>query len=627
MRTSTSTASGGLIGSVLALTLAATVAWSLNTGCGGDDSGAGGSVAAGATGGTGGAGGGPGGGGSGGLDFDGGTGGGSSYGCSADLRSVIDANGATIETCPADQGCLGGQCIEACAAASGSHGNVGCEFRVTTAGSYPTALPPCFAMFVANAWPREAKLTVTRAGQTYDVSQFGRIPVDGQPEASWPAVPVTGIPADGVAVLFLSHDPNSILPETGTSLSCPVTPAIDSSTVLAGTGIGDAFRIASDTPVSAYDMIPYGGAHSHFPSAQLLYPTSAWGDNYVAIATPPGTYATPGPLWAQVLASEDDTLVQVLPTVDFPAGPNYPAAPANQTAAFNISAGQYLQWELPSGSDDASGTIVLSDKPVAVLTGNRFYRFQPQPQPGGDSTHQQNAPVGALGSSYVAAPYETRRADLAPETIHYRVVGAFDDTVLSFDPDVAGAPATLARGEVADFSSDLPFTVTSQDADHPFAMAQIMNSAYFIGVGQTRPGAVATGWDQMLGDEEFVVMLPPAQFLQYYVFFTDPSYPTTNLVLTRVRTPTGYADVDVDCLGTVSGWQSVGASDMYQVATVDLIRANVPVGGCLNGRHTAHSDGPFGVVVWGLDSYSSYAYPAGGNAAQLTDAVVQPTPQ
>jgi hypothetical protein len=146
-------------------------------------------------------------------------------------------------------------------------------------------------------------------------------------------------------------------------------------------------------------------------------------------------------------------------------------------------------------------------------------------------------------------------------------------------------------------------------------------------VGQLRPGALEPGWDQMLGDEEFVVMLPPAQFLQRYVFFTDPSYPTTNLVLTRVRTSTGFKDVTVDCVGVVSGWKPVGSGGVYEVTTVDLIRADIPVGSCDNGRHTAESQGPFGIVVWGLDSYSSYAYPAGGNAAQLTDAVVQPIPE
>ncbi len=373
-------------------------------------------------------------------------------------------------------------------------------------------------------------------------------------------------------------------------------------------------------------MLPYGGAHSHFPSAQLLYPVSAWGDNYVVIATPPGTHTPPGPQWLQVLAREDGTEVQILPTVNLPAGMGVPAAPANQTAKATASAGQYLQWELPQGPFDPSGTVVLSNKPVAVFSGSRFFRFQPQPKPGGESTHQQIPPVSTLGNEYVAAPYATRRADLAPETVHYRLVGAVDGTMLSYDPAIAAAPGSIDSGQVIDFSSDQPFQVSSQDADHPFAMAQIMNSAYFIGIGNLRPGAVEPGWDQMLGDEEFVVMLPPAQFLQHYVFFTDPSYPTTNLVLTRNKTSSGFHDVVIDCLGTVTGWQDVGASGNYQVADVDLIRADVAVGNCANGRRVADSEGPFGIVVWGLDSYSSYAYPAGGNAAQLTETVVPPIP-
>jgi hypothetical protein len=63
------------------------------------------------------------------------------------------------------------------------------------------------------------------------------------------------------------------------------------------------------------------------------------------------------------------------------------------------------------------------------------------------------------------------------------------------------------------------------------------------------------------------------------------------------------------------------------MTTVDLLRAAVPVSACENGRHEASSDGPFGIVVWGLDSYSSYAYPAGGNAAQLTTMVVPAVPK
>jgi len=378
--------------------------------------------------------------------------------------------------------------------------------------------------------------------------------------------------------------------------------------------------------LSAYDILPYGGAHSHVPSAQLVYPSSAWGDNYVVVATPPGTYSSPG-LWAQIVASQDNTTVQVLPTATLPAGPTFVEGPAGQTASYTLNAGQYVQWMLPNGSTDLSGSVVQSDKPVAVFAGSQLLRLQPEPKPGGDASHEQNIAVRSLGYDYVAAPYETRRADLAPEEIPYRIVGAIDGTQLTYDPSVPGAPVTLDQGQVVDFKATEPFRVTSQNADHPFAVAQMMNSAYWIGVGEVRDGATAPGWDMMLGDEEFVSILPPAQFLRHYVFFTDPTYPTTNLVLTRVKTDDGFHDVDVDCIGTIAGWTAVGTSGELEVTTVDLMRAAVPASGCENGRHEASSDGPFGIVVWGLDSYSSYAYPAGGNAAQLTTAVVPVIPK
>lgn len=547
-------------------------------------------------------------------------------GCSADLRAVVDAEGHVVTTCADDQGCSAGACIAACAAAAASKGNVGCDFRLPTPLSYVAVLPPCFAAFVANTWPKPAKLAVERAGTTYDVTKFARIPEAGKPPSAWATVPAAGIPVDGVAVLFLSHDPSAVFVETGKPLTCPVAPAIAGATVLAGSGKGEAFHITSDVPISGYDILPYGGAESHFPSAELLFPTSAWGTNYVVSATPLGTDAPPEPLFAQIVAAEDATTVQILPTVDLPASSKFAAAPKGKTASFSLDAGQYLQWELPSGTPDTSGSIVLSDKPVAVFAGHRLLRLQSTPQPGGDSTHQQILPISALASEYVAAPFATRRKDLAEEAVRYRLVGAFDGTTLAYDPPVAGAPATLGRAQVVDFVATGPFRITSQDAAHPFALSQLMETANLV--GGSRPGATDPNYPPNLGDEEFVIVLPPAQFLSKYVFFTDPTYPTTNLVLTRVKTGGVFEDVTVDCLGTIpaSAWKDVGAGGRYQVTNVDLLRAGVPVGSCANGRHLATSRGAFGVVVWGEDSYSSYAYPAGGNAAQLTSVVVPPTP-
>src|SRR6202040_3758973 len=94
---------------------------------------------------------------------DGGGDAGTSFGCSADLRSVVDATGHVVKTCPLDQGCASGECIAACAAAAASHGSLGCDFWVGTPVTYDVESgqqQPCFGMVVANTWPTAARLTV-----------------------------------------------------------------------------------------------------------------------------------------------------------------------------------------------------------------------------------------------------------------------------------------------------------------------------------------------------------------------------------------------------------------------------------------------------------------------------------
>ncbi|MCA9617737.1 MAG: hypothetical protein KC731_01870, partial [Myxococcales bacterium] len=203
-------------------------------------------------------------------------------GCTADLRYVVDENGNVVEDCWPNSGCADGMCVAPCTAAAASQGTVGCDFTVATPHFYVGIAPPCFAVFVANNWPTDAPLTVTRDGVNYDATQFGRIAEGNANAASWAPVPSTGVPPGEVAVLFLSQDPSSV---NGTPLTCPVTPAINQSqgSAVSGSNVGKAWTITAGVPVSAYDILPYGGASSYLPSAELLLPTSAWGDNYIAV--------------------------------------------------------------------------------------------------------------------------------------------------------------------------------------------------------------------------------------------------------------------------------------------------------------------------------------------------------
>jgi hypothetical protein len=276
---------------------------------------------------------------------------------------------------------------------------------------------------------------------------------------------------------------------------------------------------------------------------------------------------------------------------------------------------------------DLTGSIISADKPIAFNGGHGLLCLGSATSTGGgcDSAHQMIPPVNALGFSYVAPPYATRMASLQPESIPYRIVGTVSGTTLTYDPPQPGAPTTLDVAQSVIFESTQAFVVSSQDNQHPFYLAQEMSGNDVT--GGSRPGVAANipGCDG-LGDEEFVNILPPAQWLSKYVFFTDPTYSTTNLVLVRKKTSGGFQDVNVDCLGNVGGWQPVDANDNYEITNVDLQRVTA-VGSCTSGRHTASSNGPFGLTVWGLDACSSYAYPAGGNVAPINTVVVPPIPR
>jgi len=564
-----------------------------------------------------------------GIDSGKGDGGGQTFGCSGDLRNVIDGQGNVIETCPNDQGCAGGVCVAACAAAGASKGSVGCDYMVPTPSFYSGIRPPCFAVFVANNWPSDVHITTSRGGTSYDVTKFGRIAQAGSQANTWSAVPSTGLPPGKVAVLFMSEDPNST---NAGSLACSsatyigVTPAVSqaygtaltgSGTTAAITGFGTAWHLSTDLPVTMYDILPYGGAPSYLPSAELLFPTTAWGTNYFGIVPQRGNSS---PQWGQVVATQDGTQVTVFPNVSLPSGNiggTVQAAPANQATTFNLNAGQYIQWQ---ESNEMSGTILQSNNPIGFFGGLGYDCYSDSTSSGGgcDSAHQQVPPVSAFGSEYAVPPYTTRRNNNTPESIRYRFVGAVNGTTLTYDPPVSAAPATIKEGQVVDFEATGAFVVKAQDNNHPFYIGQVMT------------GCEVTGgsWNgDCLGDEEYVDILAPAQFLQKYVFFTDPSYANTNLVFTRVKGSNGFQDVTLDCMNSpITGWTNIDAAGKYQLANVWLVKGGTAQGSCNNGPHTASSNGAFGVMVWGLDTFSSYAYPAGGNIAPINTVVVNPTP-
>jgi hypothetical protein len=545
--------------------------------------------------------------------------------CTDDLTTII--NGDTRIVCSPDEACREGSCVPACEAYAERPGSIGCEFVVPTPpslrGSPSDGLTqPCHALFVSNDSRVPVQIEIERGGQTFDVTASTRLPDGTSDPADWPGVSEGGIEPGRVAVIFLSADPASNY--AGISLACPVPPILSESTALLESGLASSWRVRTSVPITAYDIMSFGGAPSFGPSASLLLPTQAWATQYLVIHPPTNNRAGAFELshWIQVVSNAATTF-QVLPATTLVGGIGLPTLPPATTTSIELADVSVAQW---STGLEASGSIVTSAQPIAVYAGSDNFCFSTPTSPGGgcDATHAQIHPIATLGSRYVAAPYTTRRADLEPESIVYRLTGVVDGTELTFDPSIEGGPTTVSAGQVIDIPRSGAFSVSSQGSGFPFALAQIMGGCQLI--SGSRAGGSPPLFDPTreacLGDEEWVPLLSPAQYRTSYRFFTDPSFATTTLTVIREADDEGvFHEVAIGCLGAIDGWQSIDAGGAYQFAELDLVRANVGIGACRNGAHEATSPGRFGVMVWGTDYASSYGYAAGGDQTPINSVV------
>lgn len=529
------------------------------------------------------------------------------------------------------------RCANPCLDTLGQDTSNGCEFYAVEMDANTDTAGVCYAVFIVNQWKtgEPARIQVERAGTVLPIDQFARIPVGSGPSLSYaPYSSAQGLAKDQVAILFLSRDPAAATRGQPTDparlANCPagVVPAVVGDAAIHGTGRGQAFRIKTNVPVVAYQMMPYGGGRARVTGATLLPPTNVWDTNYVVTnGFRPSTIVPNSEGAIAIIAQETPTRLTIRPNADVVGGGGVPAVSAGQLLTYTLNRGEYLQIVQ---RQEISGSPLESDKPVAVY-GGMTYLNVPVNRRRADHAEQMLPPIRALGSEYVAVRYRSRDPN-GEEVVPWRFIGVVNNTQLTYLPSApSGAPTTLQAGQVVEFDSPGYFVVSS-DASHPFYMSQYMTG------GEPFDGE---------GDAEWVNVIPPGQFLPRYTFFTDPTYPETNLVVVRSRASTSdaFPDVRLDCAGILGGWQPLGTR--YQYTRVSLSTGNFEAQGrCNNGVHTMETVTPdgapllggIGVTIWGWGNpitypptndethplftrWVSYAYPAGANFRPLNNVL------
>jgi IgGFc binding protein len=583
-----------------------------------------------------------------------------------------DGGGQIAEAGVDASGCTA-KCVDPCLDSLGQNTSNGCEFYAAEMDMTEEAAGVCYAVFVVNQWTtgQPAQLAVDLGGTLLDIEQFARIPTGtGENIVYSPYSATQGIPQGDVAILFLSRDPSEVTnpaqsPDNPAVLAnCPpgVTPAVVGTAGIHGTGINNAFHIRSNVPVVAYQMLPYGGGSARVTGATLLLPTNVWGNQYLAA----NAYAYPDQLIAPdgnptdplvqgaypslaVLSQADDTHVTINPVTAILGAPGVPPTDPGVPITYTLDQGQYLQI---SQLKELSGSSISSDKPVAVISASALMDIPVTNEQRADHGEQMIPPLHALGNEYVAVRFRTRTPPVE-ESDPWRIITAVDGTNLTFDPPQTGAPTTMNAQQVAEFEAPGPFVVSSQDSLHPFYFAQYMTGGGEAELLDPDAGFAFLG----IGDPEYVNVIPPPQFLSKYTFFTDPTYPETNVVVVRVVDAASglFPDVRLDCAGLLTGWQAVGSSGKYQFTRIDLSSGNFQgQNGCNNGVHTIAGSFPkdeggldastgspfFGATIWGWGAFAtdpqtpgglndadethsdftlwvSYGYPAGVNITNL----------
>jgi hypothetical protein len=558
--------------------------------------------------------------------------------CDEQAVLTCDPTGSTwqpSQTCDTSQGiaCRAGACQQLCDMAAAEQSNVGCEYwgaDLDNADVSPSenAAAQQYAIVVSNVQP-DVPAHVT-------VEQDDSSP--GDPAHATEVIASAVISPQNLEVFNLG--PREV---DGSA----------DGTFNTGTGTAltrHAYRVTSDYPIVAYQFNPLDNVDVFSNDASQLLPTSGLnggvGLAYVVPSWPQTIAITSDPTtdfginlraFLAVIATHDDTHVQVTPQARVVAGGPFTSGLAQgATGTVTLQAFEVLNLETGDFNADFTGSLISADQPVAVFPGSEasdapYFSSISDRFCCADHLEHQTSPLRTVGKSYVLAKMPNRTSAVIAaganigeidETEYYRVVTAAAGTThvtTTLQPPY-DAFDLVGQGASETIPSQNDFLL---DASQPAMVLQVQASQQAGGVPTGLPG----------GDPSTLAPTPREQWRSDYVLLTPDKYVFDYLV---VIAPSD-AHVYIDGLALDATNSGVTPSDglvpetrgsptppfwtyRYQLSYPIIDPTQSPPNNILPGKqndgvHHIQADQAVGVIAYGFDSYVSYAY-AGGT--QLT---------
>ena len=362
-----------------------------------------------------------------------------------------------------------------------------------------------------------------------------------------------------------------------------------SSNFTVSAGQGTSVQIPTGAVLSTNDVVENYGIHVTSASAitvvgfsyytastdgYLALPTPILGTSYIVMAYPYAYYGSE----LAIVAAQDGTTVSITPSVTVlgrAAGQPY-----------NIILNQGRTYELIStgGQDDLTGTIITSDKPIALWGGNQAAAVPDATWRYLNHIVEELLPTDLWGENFLVEPYANQ-----PNGDIVRVQAAQNGTNVSIN----GSPvATLNQGQFYEEFETAPVSIS---ASAPVQVAQFETGEEY----QTHTPFGGPPYGTFLGDPSMTLVSAYEQFAGHYTVLIPSTGFPSNYV--NVVAPTSSLSGLLIDRAPVSATFTPIPGSLYS-------GAQVPVS---TGVHYFDGTAPFGVTVTGFAAYDSYSYQAG----------------
>ncbi|MGE0547315.1 MAG: IgGFc-binding protein [Kofleriaceae bacterium] len=534
-----------------------------------------------------------------------------------------DANGmigGQTTACTGSEICDNGACVDACMTAATNRSYVGCEYWavdldnavevIATQGSFDCALTMGAKNVTMNVCSNPMAGTVagecdppngtcpngftcqSTAVCILDAQKSPFAIVVSNPQARSVDVTVTGPNGETFVRTVAAGQVQALLPQ----MSSVPDQSID------GTGKAKkAYKVTSTLPIVAYQFNPLDNVNVFSNDASLLIPAAAFDTQYYVMSYPtldrrPQTHPFYG--YVSIVASQDNTMIEVTPSAAVVAGAGQPALAANAPASFTLNRHDVLTLQAAVGGDLTGTKIraVNSNVPFGVFGGHEALGVGEENPPDmvhtdgpccADHVEEMLFPTSTWGKTFAITRSQPRGTN---EPDFLRIMAQKPNTTLQFIPaPLAGSCGMLDAGQFCEVKIAVD---TSIAASEPVLVGHYLQSAI---------------WQDILfgeilgeGDPDLSIAVPTEQYRTEYTVLVPNSYAKNFLSISAP--PQGAVLVD-------------GAAVTMTPFANGSYRANRTM--VAAGQHKIQCPAGCGVEVYGYGPAVSYMFAGGLDLKQI----------